>query len=330
MSTARRAAAARLGEWLGARLADPGDGPPVRRQRGRAAAVPRPAGAGARTRPRRASPRATRPRCANATGCWPTPPSPIRPGSMRSRRSWPRPARRWRGARARWSRGSTTALAATARAAVRPARARLCGADARPIPPRLRAALADGRRRDRAAGRTLTGPHRDDLAVTLAAKDRPAAECSTGEQKAMLIAIVLAHAALQRSRRARGCCCSTRSPRTSTRCAAPRCSSGCAPARRKYWLTGTELGAVRGIAGEAAVWRVSEGGGASGSGLQACRAQSRATFGTPRDRHRADDRLDSRRRSGGRGRPGSARARRSPAAGRTAPAPRRAASPAPG
>ena len=59
----------------------------------------------------------------------------------------------------------------------------------------LAAVLRDGRRRDRAAGRTLAGPHRDDLAVTMAAKAAPAAQCSTGEQKAMLISIVLAHAA---------------------------------------------------------------------------------------------------------------------------------------
>jgi len=60
----------------------------------------------------------------------------------------------------------------------------------------LAAMLKDNRRRDRAAGRTLNGPHRDDLAVTMATKDVPAAQCSTGEQKAMLISIVLAHAEL--------------------------------------------------------------------------------------------------------------------------------------
>lgn len=53
-----------------------------------------------------------------------------------------------------------------------------------------------GRGADRAAGRTLAGPHRDDLSVTMAGTGRPAAECSTGEQKAMLIAITLAHAEL--------------------------------------------------------------------------------------------------------------------------------------
>ncbi|MBS0474205.1 MAG: AAA family ATPase, partial [Proteobacteria bacterium] len=60
----------------------------------------------------------------------------------------------------------------------------------------LARALADGRRRDRAAQRTLAGPHRDELVVTMAGKGQAAAECSTGEQKAMLIAITLAHAGL--------------------------------------------------------------------------------------------------------------------------------------
>lgn len=60
----------------------------------------------------------------------------------------------------------------------------------------LGAALAARRPRDRQAGRTLIGPHRHDLAVTHAAKRQPAEQCSTGEQKAMLLALVLAHADL--------------------------------------------------------------------------------------------------------------------------------------
>lgn len=60
----------------------------------------------------------------------------------------------------------------------------------------FRAALAQGRARDRAAGRTLEGPHRADLMVRHAPKDQPAELCSTGEQKALLIGIVLAHARL--------------------------------------------------------------------------------------------------------------------------------------
>lgn len=56
--------------------------------------------------------------------------------------------------------------------------------------------LRAGRSRDRAAGRTLNGPHLSDLAVRHAAKDRPAAQSSTGEQKALLIGLILAHAEL--------------------------------------------------------------------------------------------------------------------------------------
>ncbi|MEH3047367.1 DNA replication/repair protein RecF [Sphingomonas adhaesiva] len=60
----------------------------------------------------------------------------------------------------------------------------------------LAEALRQGRARDAAAGRTLAGPHRADLAVTHVDKARPAATASTGEQKALLLAIVLAHAEL--------------------------------------------------------------------------------------------------------------------------------------
>ncbi|WP_017666724.1 DNA replication/repair protein RecF [Sandarakinorhabdus sp. AAP62] len=60
----------------------------------------------------------------------------------------------------------------------------------------LAARLARGRARDAAAARAIDGPHRADLIVTHAGKAMPAATCSTGEQKALLIAIVLAHAAL--------------------------------------------------------------------------------------------------------------------------------------
>ncbi|HEY5817020.1 MAG TPA: DNA replication/repair protein RecF [Mesorhizobium sp.] len=59
-----------------------------------------------------------------------------------------------------------------------------------------RRALADGRDRDRAAGRTLEGPHRSDLAVRHKPKDMPAEFSSTGEQKALLIGIILSHARL--------------------------------------------------------------------------------------------------------------------------------------
>ena len=61
-------------------------------------------------------------------------------------------------------------------------------------PADLAMALAENRRRDMAAGRTLLGPHRVDLTVVLAAKGVPADQCSTGEQKALLISLILANA----------------------------------------------------------------------------------------------------------------------------------------
>jgi DNA replication and repair protein RecF len=61
---------------------------------------------------------------------------------------------------------------------------------------RYRAVLKDNRACDAAAGRTLEGPHLTDLAVTHARKGIPAADASTGEQKALLIGLVLAHASL--------------------------------------------------------------------------------------------------------------------------------------
>jgi DNA replication and repair protein RecF len=61
---------------------------------------------------------------------------------------------------------------------------------------RYRAMLRANRPRDAAAGRTLIGPHLGDLAVRHGPKDAPAASASTGEQKALLVGLVLAHARL--------------------------------------------------------------------------------------------------------------------------------------
>ncbi|MBD0864623.1 MAG: DNA replication/repair protein RecF [Rhodobacteraceae bacterium] len=58
----------------------------------------------------------------------------------------------------------------------------------------LRSALAESRVRDMAAGRTLVGPHRADMYCVYTAKSVPAKECSTGEQKALLISLILANA----------------------------------------------------------------------------------------------------------------------------------------
>ena len=61
---------------------------------------------------------------------------------------------------------------------------------------RYRAVLKANRPRDAAAGRTLEGPHLTDLLVIYAPKSVPARDASTGEQKALLIGLVLAHANL--------------------------------------------------------------------------------------------------------------------------------------
>jgi DNA replication and repair protein RecF len=58
--------------------------------------------------------------------------------------------------------------------------------------------LADSRAIDSAAGRTLNGPHRSDFQVIHGPKAMPAAQCSTGEQKALLTGLVLAQAAAVR------------------------------------------------------------------------------------------------------------------------------------
>jgi len=62
----------------------------------------------------------------------------------------------------------------------------------------LSALWRDSRPLDRAAGRTTSGPHRIDLSVTHAPKAMPAGLCSTGEQKALLIGLILVHARLVR------------------------------------------------------------------------------------------------------------------------------------
>ena len=83
--------------------------------------------------------------------------------------------------------GAQTAFPRADLAIVGPEGEEVAGAD-------LAAALADGRRRDLVAGRTLVGPHRADLVAVYAAKGVAAAQCSTGEQKALLIALILASA----------------------------------------------------------------------------------------------------------------------------------------
>ena len=74
------------------------------------------------------------------------------------------------------------------------------GTRAAEVEDRFAAALKAGRRRDGAAGRALTGPHRTELGARHRQKDQPAADCSTGEQKALVLGLALAQAgAVRRS-----------------------------------------------------------------------------------------------------------------------------------
>ncbi len=122
----------------------------------------------------------------------------------------------------------------------------------------LRAALKAQRGRDRAAGRALTGPHRDELEVVMSGTGQAAAMCSTGEQKAMLIAITLAHAALAASGRPGVLLLDEVAAHLDPlRRAAlfERLRQG----RAQVWLTGTERAPFADILEEAAKWRVSNG-----------------------------------------------------------------------
>ena len=96
------------------------------------------------------------------------------------------------------NRGMTLARLATAQDGAETAFPRadlsLTGPEGAPEPIDLAQALAEGRRRDMAAGRSLVGPHRSDLSAVYAAKSTPADQCSTGEQKALLISLILANA----------------------------------------------------------------------------------------------------------------------------------------
>ncbi|MFC3173917.1 DNA replication/repair protein RecF [Novosphingobium bradum] len=125
-------------------------------------------------------------------------------------------------------------------------------------PAALAQALAQGRRRDRAAQRTLTGPHRDELAVTMAEKGQRAAECSTGEQKAMLIALTLAHAQLLGTERPAVLLLDEVAAHLDPvrrEALFERLAAGTA----QVWLTGTEPAPFHAILGQAAAWRVDHG-----------------------------------------------------------------------
>jgi DNA replication and repair protein RecF len=123
-----------------------------------------------------------------------------------------------------------------------------------------RAVLRANRGRDAAAGRTLEGPHLSDLTVMHADKDMPAAQASTGEQKALLIGLVLAHAELVASLSG-----------TAPVLLLDEVVAHLDPARRRalydriealgaqVWMTGADPAAFADLAGRAPVFEVAPG-----------------------------------------------------------------------
>jgi DNA replication and repair protein RecF len=121
--------------------------------------------------------------------------------------------------------------------------------------------LASTRERDRAAGRTLSGPHRSDLVVGHGPKDMPSRQCSTGEQKALLVGFVLAHAEL------------TGQHRDGVRpiLLLDEIAAHLDPSRRvvlydeilrlgvQAWMTGTDLAPFESLFDRAQIFRVDEG-----------------------------------------------------------------------
>ncbi len=123
------------------------------------------------------------------------------------------------------------------------------------------ATLARHRERDRAVGRALDGPHRSDLIVGHGPKEMPAKVCSTGEQKALLIGLVLAHADLV----------SRRNDGASPILLLDEVTAHLDPVRRsalfeeilalgtQAWMSGTDLDAFAGLGDRAQKWAVEEG-----------------------------------------------------------------------
>jgi DNA replication and repair protein RecF len=121
--------------------------------------------------------------------------------------------------------------------------------------------LAAQRRTDAVTGRTTEGPHRADLHVVHIAKAMPARQCSTGEQKALLLGLLLAHALLVREM-------SGQAPILLLDEIAAHLDS----ARRsalfdridsldaQAWMTGTDQAMFDELAGRASYWRVAGGG----------------------------------------------------------------------
>ncbi|MGI9402908.1 MAG: DNA replication/repair protein RecF [Hyphomicrobium sp.] len=123
------------------------------------------------------------------------------------------------------------------------------------------AVLRETRERDRAAGRTLDGPHRSDLLVSHGPKELPARLCSTGEQKALLLGLVLAHTELV-ARRCDGIAPILLLDEVTAHLDAARRAALFDEILRlgaQAWMTGTEQGAFAGLRENARFWQVEDG-----------------------------------------------------------------------
>jgi DNA replication and repair protein RecF len=123
------------------------------------------------------------------------------------------------------------------------------------------AVLRDSRERDRAAGRTLDGPHRADLLVFHAPKQMQARLCSSGEQKALLLGLVLAHAELV-ARRHDGVAPVLLLDEVTAHLDEARRGALFAEILRlgaQAWMTGTDAQAFAALAEKARFWRVEDG-----------------------------------------------------------------------
>jgi DNA replication and repair protein RecF len=121
--------------------------------------------------------------------------------------------------------------------------------------------LRQTRERDRAASRTLDGPHRSDLVVEHGPKGLAARHCSTGEQKALLLGLVLAHAELLTERQEGAAPILLLDEITAHLDADRRAAlfDEILHLGAQAWMTGTDKNAFEALAGRARFWAVQEG-----------------------------------------------------------------------
>jgi DNA replication and repair protein RecF len=121
-------------------------------------------------------------------------------------------------------------------------------------------ALRDMRERDRAASRALEGPHRSDLSIGHGPKGLAARLCSTGEQKALLLGLVLAHAELLTERQEGAAPVLLLDEITAHLDVHRRAAlfDEILHLKAQAWMTGTDAGAFEALSGRARFWRVDE------------------------------------------------------------------------